>query len=175
MDGTVPKKSSLYAVLWRKEGKRMDRRWMALAAALVLTGTLTACGGNDSNAAVQPNNPVTNSGMENEVQGNQAGTDNNGTGMTPSEKNPQDNALSDRAGVDGRRRTSAKSGEGTLKRRTAYDYLQDGKYATDRTGRVKDNGRTDLTQGARDLIREGTDAVRRAGRDVENVTRDMLQ
>lgn len=162
----------------------MERRWMALAAALVLTGTLTACGGKDNQMPVQPNNPVTNSGMENEVQGSQNrpnggvtdnGVNNGVTNNVPNESNVEDNTVNQRTRTDSRGRTTPKSQNGTLKRRTAYDYLQDGKYATDRTGKVKDNGGTDLTQGARDLIREGTDAMRRAGRDVENVTRDMLQ
>lgn len=156
----------------------MDQRWIALAAALALTGTLTACGGNDNKTPAQPENPVTNSGMENEVQGSQTTPENSVTDTVPNESNLEDNAINDRGGVDPRARTAAKSNRNTLTRRTAYDYLKDGKYATDEAGRVKpDKNKTgnDLTQGARDLIRDGANAVRRAGQDVGNMTRDMLQ
>ena len=72
-------------------------------------------------------------------------------------------------------------------RRTAYDYLNDGRYAADKDGQV--DGKTnsaarDFTQDARDLMRDSEkavgdagkavgDAIDRLGGGVRDVTRDV--
>lgn len=64
----------------------------------------------------------------------------------------------------------------TAHRRTAYDYLNDGKYAADRKGRVNgawDPMARDFTQGARDLVKDAGDAVMDMGRDVGRTVGDM--
>ena len=161
----------------------MKQRWLALVMTLALGTTLTACGGNRKEDAAQPNNPVTNNGMENQVQGDTPIQDNgavndaadpdigmngenNTDGMTP-----EINGAGDTVDQNPQRRRT------TLQRRSTYDFLRDGKYAADQTGRVRSTKTpgSDLTQSARDMIREGTDAVRRAGRDVTDAARDMLQ
>lgn len=60
--------------------------------------------------------------------------------------------------------------------RSAYDYLNDGRYRASSDGNIiarKDTATTDLTQGARDLIRGAGDLVRDAGRDVGDAARDV--
>ena len=71
----------------------------------------------------------------------------------------------------GRASRSAKKGTGgdTAQRRTAYDYLRDGRYRADEDGRV--NGKSDptardFTQGARDMVRDAGDAVGDLGRSI---------
>lgn len=161
----------------------MKQRWLAFAMALTLAATLTACGGNRKEDVAQPNNPVTNNGMENQVQGDTPIQDNgavndaadpdigmngenNTNGMTP-----EVNAAGDPVN------NAPQSRRTTRQRPSTYDYLQDGKYAADNTGRVRSTKTpgNDLTQSARDMIRQGTDAVRRVGREVGEVTRDILQ
>ena len=161
----------------------MKQKWLALVMALALGTTLTACGGNRKEDVTQPNNPVTNNGMENQVQGDTPIQDNgavndpadpdigmngenNTDGMTP-----EVNGAGDAAQPNEQRRRT------TMQRRSTYDFLRDGKYATDQAGRVRSTKTpgTDLTESARDMIRQGTEAVRRVGRDVTETARDMLE
>lgn len=62
--------------------------------------------------------------------------------------------------------------------RSAYDYLNDGRYATDARGRISSQGGwlnvgPDLTQGARDLLRDAKDMAKDVGRGVGNAARDV--
>ena len=60
--------------------------------------------------------------------------------------------------------------------RSAYDYLNDGRYRAGGDGNIiarKDKTVTDLTRGARDLIRDAGDMVKDAGRDAGNAARDV--
>lgn len=164
----------------------MKQRWLALVMALALGTTLTACGGTRKEETAQPNNPVTNNGMENQVQGDTPIQDNgavndaadpdigmNGENNTavPDGVTPEVNGVGEAAQPNAQRRRT------TMQRRSTYDYLQDGKYAADQTGRVRSTKTpgTDLTESARDMIRQGTEAVRRVGRDVTETARDMLE
>ena len=86
--------------------------------------------------------------------------------------------------------TAANSGDPTASRtgtgnsgpdqrsaRSAYDYLEDGRYSADANGRVygsrNDNMGRDLTQGARDLIRGAGDAIGDVGRGIGDAARDI--
>ena len=54
-------------------------------------------------------------------------------------------------------------------RRTAYDFLKDGKYSANRKGEVNGRGdpyARDFTQGARDLVKDAGDAVGDMGREI---------
>ena len=60
--------------------------------------------------------------------------------------------------------------------RSAYDYLNDGRYRAGNDGNIiarKDEATTDLTKGARDLIRDAGDMVKNAGRDAGEAARDV--
>lgn len=60
--------------------------------------------------------------------------------------------------------------------RSAYDYLNDGRYRAGNDGNIiarKDNVENDLTRGARDLIRDAGDMVKNAGRDAGEAARDV--
>lgn len=164
----------------------MKQRWLALVMALALGTTLTACGGNRKEDMTQPNNPVTNNGMENQVQGDTPIQDNGAVndaadpdiGMNGENNTAVPDGVTPE--VRGTGRTSDQNGQRprtTMQRRSTYDFLRDGKYAADQNGRVRSTKTpgNDLTENARDMIRQGTEAVRRVGRDVTEATRDMLQ
>ena len=60
--------------------------------------------------------------------------------------------------------------------RSAYDYLNDGRYRASDDGNIiarKDSVENDLTKGARDLIRDAGDMVKDAGRDAGEAARDV--
>ena len=60
--------------------------------------------------------------------------------------------------------------------RSAYDYLNDGRYRAGNDGNIiarKDYVENDLTRGARDLIRDAGDMVKNAGRDAGEAARDV--
>ena len=131
---------------------------LALAGALCLG--LTSCGARGNGAAqdAQTNNnsSVNGSGQVGDLNQDEIG---NGDGM-----------------VDDNMETQAR--RSALRRRTAYDYLNDGKYQADDEGKVKDRGSElgrDLTQGARDLIRDAKDLGRDMARDVGDAARSAGQ
>lgn len=100
-----------------------------------------------------------------------------GTGTTTGSANKTNSGLyggtTGRAGYS----TTAPYDGYTATRRTAYDYLNDGRYAANGngqvSGRVNAAGR-DLTQGARDLVRGAGNAVGDVGAGVRNATNDVL-
>ena len=100
-----------------------------------------------------------------------------GTGTTTGTANQTNNGpyggTTGRAGYS----TTAPYDGYTATRRTAYDYLNDGRYAANGNGQV--NGRVnaagrDLTRGARDLVRGAGNAVGNVGTGIQNATNDAL-
>ena len=142
-------------------------------AALALTGVLclglTSCGMRGNQA--QPDTETDNSAMNGSAQTGDLNQDAIGNG---------DPAVDSNANTQARR--------SAMRRRTAYDYLNDGKYRADDDGKVSDRGSElgrDLTQGARDLIRDAKelgremagdvgDAARSAGQAAKDTVRDAL-
>ena len=132
---------------------------LALAGALCLG--LTSCGMRGSDAA--PDTETNNSSLNGSGQVGDLNQDAIGNG---------DGATNDNTQTQARARRSA------LRQRTAYDYLNDGKYRADDNGRVSDRGSElgkDLTQGARDLIRDARDLGRDMARDAGDAARNAGQ
>lgn len=172
----------------------MRRNWIALVLALSMVATMTGCGGNNGNDtgnAGSGNSSVSGSAGQNasgSVPSQDIGggyTDSSGSGSAPGDVSQQ-NGTGDMSGVAGRAGYDRKTG--TTQRRTAYDYLHDGRYRADGSGDVDgnmDNGTRDLTQGARDMIRGAGDAIGDAGnavtgavgklgRDLRDMTRSNM-
>ena len=133
----------------------MKKNWIVLAMAMALTVSLTACGGNR----------------------NQTGGTTNGAGSVGSGSAANGSASNGYAGSGSQTRNSRTSYNGyTATRRTAYDYLNDGRYAADGNGQVNGQWNTagrDLTQGARDLVRGAGNAIGDVGRGVGNAVGDV--
>ena len=132
---------------------------LALAGALCLG--LTSCGMSVSDAAADTetnNSSLNGSGQVGDLNQDAIG---NGDGAT------NDNT-----------QTQARARRSALRQRTAYDYLNDGKYRADDNGRVSDRGSElgkDLTQGARDLIRDARELGRDMARDAGDAARNAGQ
>ena len=127
----------------------MMQSLFVLALAGVLTLGLTSCGMGKK----QPQNDVT---------GNSSVTQNG----------PYDDGVNDNANTRARRSTLSTPNI----HRSAYDYLNDGRYRTSGEGNIiarKDQTVDDLTRGARDLIRDAGDMVKDAGRDAGTAARDV--
>ena len=162
--------------------------WIVPAAALMLAGTLTACGTTRSledrpgetngQYQTQQNNTMTDNRAETNGTGNSNGAavDNGTMNGTNNNTNTDTNA----------RRTGKKAPENSRNKRTssthrsAYDYLNDGRYVAGQNGKVygKDDNSSpveDLTQGARDLIRSAADAARDVGDKAGNTVRDGMK
>jgi len=171
----------------------MKKQWIAFGVALALAMTLTGCRSNTTNDAGTQGSagnangsvsgPTTGSQDEWSGSGGSSGSgsmDGSGSGsgnmsgssagagsgsMTGSGSGVMNGSASGSAN-----RTSRSVNDGyKATRRTAYDYLHDGRYAADEDGEV--NGRwdpaaRDFTQGARDLLRDAGAAVGDAGRAV---------
>ena len=128
-------------------------------AALALVGALclglTSCGMRGTNAA--PDTETNNSSLNGTGQVGDLNQDEIGNG-SPADSNAETRA-----------RRSA------LRQRTAYDYLNDGKYRAGENGKVSSRGSElgkDLTQGARDLIRDAKELGRDMARDAGDAARD---
>ena len=178
----------------------MKHTWMLMACALLLTGTLTACGSRGS-ANDRPNGETNGEYQTQQndlgntiLEDNSMGTNgNNVNGTTGSASNGNVNTgtgtMDDGRNSTGQnadtRMTTQKNNNANTKRtssihRSAYDYLNDGRYVAGQNGKVygKDDNKSpveDLTQGARDMIRGAADAARRAGNDVENTVRNGVK
>ncbi len=126
----------------------MKRNWIALILAPTLAVALTACSDGKTGTGTGTGTPSqTRSGIYGGVTG--------------------------RAGYS----TTAPYDGYSATRRTAYDYLNDGRYAADGNGMVNGRWNTatrDLTQGARDLVRGAGNAVGDVGAGVENATGAVL-
>jgi len=149
----------------------MKQTLTALALAGVLCLGLTSCGMGGNQA--QPDSGSNNSSL-------------NGSGQVGDLN--QDEIVNGDPAVDDNTNTQAQSRRSTLRSRTAYDYLNDGKYRAGDDGKVTDRGSElgkNLTQGARNLIRDAKelgrnmagdvgDAARKAGRAAKDTDRDTL-
>lgn len=152
----------------------MKRSLLALMLAGMLCVGLTSCGQNRTESVPDSNNSSSNSAPDTNT--------NNSPGM-------------DDTGSDLNTDTDTAPGTQTTPKRTsrthrsAYDYLTDGRYVASADGKVwsrQDQRGRDLTQGARDLIRDAEQAtkraaddvgqsIKRAGESAGNVVRDMMQ
>ena len=133
-------------------------RIIALGAAALITLGLASCGmrGTDTAPGTETNNSSLNgTGQVGDLNQDEIG---NGDGVT-----------------DSNMETQARTRRSALRQRTAYDYLNDGKYRAGENGKVSSRGSElgkDLTQGARDLIRDARELGRDMAGDVDNGVRD---
>ena len=137
----------------------MKRSLLALALAGVLSVGLTSCGWNDRNAN-QGTNGTTGVTDGNGMDNDTAINDNNGVNGTGSDLN------TDTDTAPGTQTTPKRT---SRTHRSAYDYLNDGRYTASADGRVLTRQGTvgqDLTQGARDLVRDAENVTKRAIDDV---------
>lgn len=149
----------------------MKKNWMVLAMAMALTVSLTACGGNRNQTG----------GTANGAGSVGSGSAANGSASLQNESmgggNPTTAPNGSAAGSGSQTRNSRTSYNGyTATRRTAYDYLNDGRYAANGNGQVNGQWNTagrDLTQGARDLVRGAGNAIGDVGRGVGNAVGDV--
>lgn len=170
----------------------MKRGLLTAALAVCLCLGLTSCGMNQTNA--QPDSETNNSSVTDNGPGN-GGADMNGGsggGLNDDAVGNADSYTNDNANTQARMtaKTAPKLG------RSAADYLRNGRYKADADGQVRpksgDLGE-ELTQGARDLIRDakelgkdlandagsavksGADAARSTGRAAEKTVRDRMR
>ena len=149
----------------------MKKNWMVLAMAMALTVSLTACGGNRNQTG----------GTTNGAGSVGSGSAANGSASLQNESmgggNPTTAPNGSAAGSGSQTRNSRTSYNGyTATRRTAYDYLDDGRYDANGDGQVNGQWNTagrDLTQGARDLVRGAGNAIGDVGRGVGNAVGDV--
>ena len=152
----------------------MKKNWIVLAMAMALTVSLTACGGNGNQTG------GTTNGAGSAANGS-ASNGYAGSGSLQNESmgggNPTTAPNGSAAGSGSQTRNSRTSYNGyTATRRTAYDYLNDGRYAANGNGQVNGQWNTagrDLTQGARDLVRGAGNAIGDVGRGVGNAVGDV--
>ena len=147
-------------------------------AVLMLTGALclglASCGMRGTDAA--PDSETNNSSL-------------NGSGQVGDLN--QDEIGNGGGAADDNMNTQAQARRSANMRRTAYDYLNDGRYEAGTDGMIRDRSSLgkDLTQGARELIQDAKalgrdmardvgDAARSAGRaakDTENAARNTVR
>ena len=170
----------------------MNKKWMVPALAVALTMSLTACGGNrdGNNGTVNGGAGSGSVGSGSVGSGSYAGSGSvsdpyAGSGSLQNDSmgggNPTTAPGGSAAGIGAasgsQTRNSRTSYNGsTTTRRTAYDYLNDGRYAADGNGQVNGRWNTagqDLTQGARDLVRGAGNAIGDVGRGVGNAVGDV--
>lgn len=136
----------------------MKQTLAVLTLAGILCLGLTSCGmrGNDAAPDTETNNSSLNgSGQVGDLNQDEIG---NGDGVT-----------------DDNMETQARARRSALRQRTAYDYLNDGKYRAGEDGKVSRRGSElgkDLTQGARDLIRDAKELGRDMAKDMEKGARN---
>ena len=149
----------------------MKKNWIVLAMAMALTVSLTACGGNRNQTGGTANG-AGSVGSGSAADGSASLQDESMGGGNPTTA-PNGSA----AGSGSQTRNSRTSYNGyTATRRTAYDYLNDGRYAANGNGQVNGQWNTagrDLTQGARDLVRGAGNAIGDVGRGVGNAVGDV--
>lgn len=177
----------------------MKKNWMVLAMAMALTVSLTACGGNRNQTGGTTNgagsvgsgsaangsasngyagsgsvgDPYAGSGSVSDPYAGSGSLQNDSMGGG----NPTTAPSGSAAGSGSQTRNSRTSYNGyTATRRTAYDYLDDGRYDANGDGQVNGQWNTagrDLTQGARDLVRGAGNAIGDVGRGVGNAVGDV--
>ena len=170
----------------------MNKKWMVPALAVALTMSLTACGGNrdGNNGTVNGGAGSGSVGSGSVGSGSYAGSgsvsdpyagsgslQNDSMGGGNPTTAPGGSAAGSGAASGSQTRNSRTSYNGyTATRRTAYDYLNDGRYAANGNGQVNGQWNTagrDLTQGARDLVRGAGNAIGDVGRGVGNAVGDV--
>ena len=171
----------------------MKKNWIVLAMAMALTVSLTACGGNRNQTDGTANGAgsvgsgtgsgsAANGSANNGYAGSGSVSDPYaGSGSLQNESmgggNPTTAPNGSAAGSGSQTQNSRTSYNGyTATRRTAYDYLNDGRYAANGNGQVNGQWNTagrDLTQGARDLVRGAGNAIGDVGRGVGNAVGDV--
>jgi len=156
----------------------MKQTLTGLMLAAVLCLGLTAC-------SVRTNDTVTDSGTG--ATGSQsAGQDmtgdyNNGTGqvgdLNQDEIGNGDAITNDNGNTQAGPESRTAGRSSVYPRRSAYDYLNDGKYEAGKDGMIRDRSDLgkDLTQGARDLIRDAKELGRDMARDVGDAARSAGQ
>ena len=151
----------------------MMQSLFVLALAGVLTLGLTSCGMGRK----EPQNDVANSGAVTENGPYDDGVNDNRNDVVTGDLNQDavgnaDPYTNDNANTRARRSTLNTPNI----HRSAYDYLNDGRYRASDDGNIiarKDQTVGDLTKGARDLIRDAGDMVKDAGRDAGDAARDV--
>lgn len=156
---------------------------LVLALAGMLSLGLTSCGMGNDNAAQNGTNDTgasTNGTYDDGAESNRDDPSMNGTGEVGDINNDEignaDANTSDNSNTQARRSSQRSTLNTPNIHRSAYDYLNDGRYVASSDGNIiarKDSVASDLTQGARDLIRGAGDMVRDAGRDVGDAARDV--
>lgn len=164
----------------------MVQSLLVLALAGMLSLGLTSCGMGNNDPQTGGNNGQQTGGNNNTVTENgpsdNGGSDNsndvsmNGTGDVGNINN--DGVGNAAPNTNDNSNTQAKRSTNWTPNihRSAYDYLNDGRYRASSDGNIiarKDTVGNDLTQGARDLIRGTGDMVGDVGRGVGNAARDV--
>ena len=151
-----------------KEEKKMMQSLLVLALVGVLGLGLTSCGMGKK----EPQNGAPNNNTVTENAPYNDGVDSNRPDMKDDAVGNADAYTNDNANTRAKRTTL----DTPNIHRSAYDYLNDGRYRASSDGNIiarKDNAVTDLTKGARDLIRDAGDMVKDAGRDAGDAARDI--
>lgn len=148
----------------------MKHTLLVMALTGMLCVGLTSCGMGDRNAATDSGTGATGS----QTAGNDTAGDggyNNGTGQVGDLN--QDEIGNGDAAVDDNANTQAQVRRSAMRGRTAYDYLNDGRYEAGQDGMIRDRSSLgkDLTQGARDLIRDAKELGKDMARDVGDAAR----
>lgn len=145
---------------------------LVLALAGMLSLGLASCGmrGNEpqndvNDNAVTENGPYDDGVNDNRNSGTNGNLSDDGVGNADAYTN-------DNTNTQARRSTNWTPNI----HRSAYDYLNDARYRASSDGNIiarKDTAGSDLTQGARDLVRGAGDMAGDVGRGVENAARDV--
>lgn len=136
----------------------MKKNWTALALALTLATSLTACGYRDGNGTT----------------GNNSGTGSDITGSAGKTRNGMYNSVTGRAGYNS---SLDDFNDYNATRRSAYDNVGYGRYGANADGRVygtTNSAARDFTQDARDMMRDTGNAARDVGNGVTNATRNAM-
>lgn len=188
MDGAFRKRKRVEKRCALREEETMNQKWMVLAAAFFLAGSLTACGWtggtndttNDNGTNGTMNQETTGSASQGTNGGNNTNGGTNGGGGSANSGN-SDTTYDTRTANNGANGTQTAPNNTTDTRRTsaihrsAYDYLKDGRYRADEDGTVRDGQGTpnDMTQGARNFMQDTADTTKKAGSRIGNAAKDV--
>ena len=152
----------------------MKRTLTGLMLAAVLCMGLTAC--SIRTAENTPDSAAGATGGQSAGQ-DTAGDYNNGTGqvgdLNQDEIGNGDAITNDNSSTQAGPESRTAGRSSVYPRRSAYDYLNDGRYEAGKDGMIRDRSNLgrDLTQGARDLIRDARELGRDMARDVGDAAR----
>ena len=146
---------------------------LAFALVGVLALGLTSCGMGKK----EPQNPVTDGNAATENGPYDDGVNDNRNNVVTGDLNQDAVGNTEPYANDNSNTRARRSTLNTPNiHRSAYDYLNDGRYRASSDGNIiarKDRTMTDLTRGARDLIRDAGDMVKDAGRDAGDAAKDV--